>query len=161
MPDYSKSITKVKKEMPDVADVDVQPAGFLGSLFNRSGVRASASPWTGNVTYNPNEMGRLSPDEQENVFAHELTHSRQIRNTPYLQRFMNVGRSLLPGFLGGDEEYTQRPREMEAYQAERDRTSRLGLRNIPDPVSGARDIELLPNPDMSKRLAMFNRLRGR
>lgn len=161
---YKASINKVKKEMPDVSDVDVQPTGFFGRLLSgggdASGTRAVASPWTGNVSYNPGAMSKLSPDEMDNVFTHELTHSRQIRNTPYLGRAANVFKSMLPGFLGGDESYTQRPREMEAYQAERDRTARLGLRNMPDPVSGAKDIELLPTPDISKRQAMFNRLRG-
>ena len=159
MPDYTKAIRKVKQENPDVADVSIEPSGFL-SKFLSSGANASASPWTGNITYNPNMMNRMSPDEAENIFTHELTHSRQIKNTPYLQRFLNVGKSLLPGFAGGEEEYYQRPRELEAFQAEKDRTARMNLRNIPDPMTGRKDIELYKMPDISKRQAMFNRLRG-
>jgi hypothetical protein len=162
MPDYSANIKKIKQEMPDVSDVDVQPAGPIARFFSKAGSRATANPFTGNVTYYPQQMEAegLSPEAINNVFTHELTHSRQIQNTPLLQRFANVGRSLLPGFLGGDESYYERPREMEAYQAERDRTARLGLRNIPDPMTGARDIELPSPVNLSKRQAMFDRLRG-
>lgn len=162
MPDYLKAIKKVKQEMPDQSQTSVEPSGFLGKFLSR-GANASTNPFTGNVSYNPEVMQKMSPDEMENTFAHELTHSRQIQAKPWMQRFTDVGRSMLPGFLGGgDEEYYQRPREMEAYQAEKNRTSRLNLRGMQDPMTGARDINLpADNPmQISKRKAMFDRLRG-
>lgn len=154
MPDYIKATKKVRQEMPDVSNVPIEPAGFFGRLFGGN-ASATASPWTGNVSYNPEVMNRLSQDRAENVFAHELTHSRKIRNTPYLQRLMNVGRSMIPGM---EESYYNRPREMEAYQAERDRSTRLGLPNMPDPITGRRDIEL-PRALSPRRkvINMFNR----
>jgi len=162
MPDYIKAIKKVKKEMPDQAATGVEPSGFLGKFLSR-GANASTNPFTGNVSYNPDMMQRMSPDETENTFAHELTHSRQIQAKPYLNRFTDVMKSMVPRFMGGgDEEYYQRPREMEAFQAERDRTSRMGLRGMPDPTTGARDINLSSENPMiiSKRKAMFDRLKG-
>ena len=162
MPDYLKAIKKVKQEMPDQAATSVEPSGFLGRFMSR-GANASTNPFTGSVNYNPDVMQRLSPDEMENTFAHELTHSRQIQAKPWLQRFTDVGKSMLPGFLGGgEEEYYQRPREMEAFQAERDRTASHNLRGMPSPTTGQNDIDLPSENPMviSKRKAMFDRLKG-
>jgi hypothetical protein len=160
-PDYPAAIKKVRAENPDVADVDIQPSGFLSKFLSR-GANASASPWTGNVDYNPEVMNNLSQDEAENTFTHELQHARQTRAQPYLTRAGNVMKSLLPGFLGGEEEYYERPREMEAYQSERNRTGRLNLRDMRDPMTGRSDINLPSESPMviSKRKAMFDQLRG-
>jgi len=162
MPDYNKVIKKVKQEMPDQAATSVEPSGFLGKFLSR-GANASTSPWTGNVSFNPEMMDKMSPDEMENTFTHELTHSRQIQEKPWMNRFLDVGKSMLPGFLGGgDESYYQRPRELEAFQAEKDRTLSHNIRNMPDPMNARRDIEL-PREDtmqISKRKAMFDRLKG-
>ena len=162
MPDYLKAIQKVKKEMPDQAQTSIEPSGFLGKFMSR-GANASTNPFTGNVNYNPEAMQFDSPEENENTFAHELTHSRQIQAKPYLTRFTDVAKSMLPGFLGGGEEdYYHRPRELEAFQAEKDRTSRMGLRGMPDPMTNRGDIELPKDNLMqiSKRKAMFDRLKG-
>lgn len=137
--------------MPDVSNVSIEPAGFFGKLLGGQAI-ATTSPWTGNVTYNPDIMSKLRPEEVENTLTHELTHSRQILGTPAWQRPINVIKSLLPGF---DEPYYQRPREMEAWQAERDRSMRLGLRDMTDPQTGGQDIELPPPSRRRKTLAMF------
>lgn len=162
MPDYNKVIKKVKQEMPDQAATSVEPSGFLGRFLSR-GANASTNPFTGSVSFNPDMMDKMSPDEMENTFTHELTHSRQVQDTPFLSRFGNVAKSMLPGFLGGgDEEYYQRPRELEAFQAEKNRTLSHNLRDMPDPMNARRDINLPSESPMaiSKRKAMFDRLRG-
>lgn len=148
MPDYSLPIKKVRQEMPDQAETPIEPAGPIGRFFGGNAI-ATASPWTGSVSYNPEAMSKLSPPEIENTLAHELTHSRQIQNTPYWQRPLNVIRSMIPGM---DESYYQRPREMEAYQTERDRNLRLG-QSLPDPVTGGQDIQL---PPVSRRRSVLD-----
>lgn len=156
MPDILAAIKKVRGEQPDQADTSIEPAGFFGRLLGGK-ADASASPWTGAVTYNEPNMDKLSQPQAENVIAHELTHSRQIQNTPYLGRLANVVKSMIPGL---DESYYQRPREMEAYQTERDRNMRLG-QNLPDPASGATDIQLPPPSSRRKMMAMFTNDRGK
>lgn len=152
MPDLAKSIAKIRKEMPDQANTPIEPQGFFGRMFTNPQARATASPWTGNVSYNPEAMSQLTPDQADNVFTHELTHSRQVQQMPYLQRLMGVGRAMIPGM---EENYWQRPRELEAYQAEKDRSTRLGLPNMEDPISGARDIELPAPSQRRKVMSMF------
>jgi hypothetical protein len=152
VPDYEKSIKKVRAENPDVADVAVKPGNWFDRMMTAKGVRATASPWTGNVTYFPERMASEGMDENqiENTLTHELTHSRQTRAMNPLQRLFAVGRSI----LGGEEEYGQRPRELEAFQAEKDRSRRLGLR-VPSPYTGARDIQLPPMSARRKALDTF------
>lgn len=149
MPDYPKSIKKVKAENPDVANVAVKPGNWLDRMMTGKNVRATASPWTGNVTYFPERMARegMNDDQIENALTHELTHSRQTRAMNPFQRIFSVGRSML-----GEEPYAQRPRELEAFQSEKDRSKRLGL-SLPDPYTGAKDI---PLPPMSKRRALID-----
>jgi len=143
MPDYKKSIQKIKQENPDVADASFSEAGPIARFFANKSARAIANPFTGNVTYFPDRMASMPEEEAENVFHHELQHTRQIRGMNPLQRLMMVGKSML-----GEEEYSQRPRELEAFQAEKDRSRRLGLNSMPDPYTGATDIQL---PAMSPR----------
>lgn len=150
MPDINASIQKIKEENPDQASTPVQPAGFFGKLL-AGNAEATTSPWTGAVSYNQEKMNNLSAPEQENILTHELVHSRQIQQTPYINRLANFAKSMIPGM---DESYYNRPREMEAYQAERDRNMRLG-QQMPDPISGAKDIELPPVSPRRKIMAMF------
>lgn len=149
MPDYEKSIKKIRAENPDVADVDISPAGPIARFFAKKNARAIANPFTGNVTYFPERMSAMSEPEAENVFAHELQHTRQTRAMNPLQRLMSLGRSML-----GEEEYGMRPRELEAFQVEKDRSRRMGY-NLPDPYTGARDIQLPPMSARRKVLDTF------
>lgn len=156
MPDYEKQIKKVRAENPDVADVAIKPAGFMAKLFANKSARAIANPFTGNVTYFPERMASMSEPEQENVFHHELQHSRQARASSPLQKLMAIGKNV----LGMEEEYSRRPRELEAFQAEKDRSRRLGL-NLPDPYTGARDIQLPPMSARRKPLDYYAEERRR
>jgi hypothetical protein len=156
VPDYKAAIKKVREEQPDVAQIPIEPAGFLGRILGGRN-EAVTNPFTGSVSYNPANMEKLSPEQTENIFAHELTHSRQVQNTPYFSRLTNVMRSMIPG---QDESYYQRPREMEAFQTERDRNLRYGY-SQPDPITQARDIELPPVSPRRKMMAMFTNDRNR
>lgn len=126
--------------MPDVKKVKVSPreSSFLTRFMMPRGATAVTNPFTGNITYNPEVMAGYTPDELEQVIAHELTHVRQTQNTPW---WKTAGEIFSMPF---EEEYYKRPREMEAYQAERDRATRLKLPNMVDPVHGTRDIYLRP-----------------
>jgi hypothetical protein len=131
------SIKKIRGENPDLANTSIEPVGWLGRMLMGS-AEAITNPWTGNVSYDPNKMQQLSPNENENILTHELTHARQVGNTPYLQRLMGVGRSM----LGMDDSYYDRPRELEAFQSERNRTLSQKLPDMKDPVTGRGDIQL-------------------
>lgn len=148
---------KVLAEMPDVKPVSVGPSNsILSTLLGipRQAV-AVTNPFTGNVSYNPELLGSMNQDELENTLAHEFTHSRQAQNTPWLS---TVKRMFMPntnappkGATGPyDTPYYWTPEEMQAFQTERDRTSRLKL-NVSDPVYGSMDI---PLPSMKTRKKM-------
>ena len=159
---------KVSGEMPGVKKVSVSPSGgsILSKMFMPRGAYAVTNPFTGNITYNPDVMAGLSRDEMENVLAHEMTHVKQTQNTPWWKTAMEIPASL----FGIDEKvpegadsthndpYYWRPREMEAFQAERDRAERLKLPYFRDPISGMGDIDLRapvsPSSEMLKKRGM-------
>jgi|SRR5882672_7624015 len=156
MPDILAAIKKVKGEQPDQADTSVEPRGLFGRLLGGNS-QATTNPFTGSISYNPEALNKLSPPELENLMVHELTHSRQVQQTPYLQRLGSVMQSMIPGI--GNEDYYQRPREMEAFQAERNRSMQQG-QSVPDPASGATDINLPAPSPRRKILGMFTNDRG-
>jgi hypothetical protein len=129
-------IKKVRGENPDMAGTSIQPAGPISQtvMGNASGF---ANPLTGNIYYDPNAYQGMSPDIRENALTHELMHSRQINNQSYLDRLMNAGRN----FFTPPEPYYERPNEMGAFQAERDRSLSHHL-DTPDPITGRTDIQL-------------------
>lgn len=135
---------KVLGEMPDVKPVDVSPtSGLLDTLLGmRKTTQAITNPFTGNVHYNPAALTGATPDEIEQMLAHEFTHSRQAQTTPWYKTAYNAFMPQGP--------YAQRPYEMDAFQTEKDRASRLGL-SMPDPVTGAMDIAL-PSPNLRKKM---------
>jgi len=149
LPTFEESLGNVRSEMPDVSNVPVQPYGFLGKAF-MSGSQAFTNPLTGSVYYNPERIQQGNPNDTENMLTHELTHSRQVLGQPFSQRLMGVARSLLPA---GDS-YQERPNEMAAFQAERDRTLSHHL-DMPDPMTMRTDITL----PVSKRRAILDRNR--
>jgi uncharacterized protein YqgQ len=145
MPDYEKSIKKIRQENPDVADAKIEPASWFARLVTPNTVRATASPWTGDISYFPERIYNqgMGDDEVENLFTHELQHTRQTRGMGVLDKLRQLGRNM----LGQEEPYRERPRELEAFQAEKDRTLRNRL-SVREPYTGARDIQL---PAMSAR----------
>jgi hypothetical protein len=119
---------RVQQEMPDVADAPVEPMGWLGKLI--SGVKgkmagatvaAVTSPF-GSISYDPAVMQQSSPSEQEDMLAHELTHIRQQRRQSPLERIASTVKEVFTP----PEPYGRQPDELEAYQAENDRSVQQG-----------------------------------
>lgn len=147
-----RALAKVQGEMPDVKKVSVSPGGgILSKLFLPKSTLAVTNPFTGNITYDPAEMMNISPDEQENTIAHELTHVRQTQNQPWYKTLMSMVSPVerAPNIASGsmDSAYAWRPSEMEAFQTERDRTLAHHLPNMRDPQTQMGDIMLVkPRP---------------
>lgn len=149
-----RAYQKVSKEMPNVKPITVSPSNLslLTKLFTPRGANAVSNPFTGNMTYNPSmiqDMG-YSPFDQEQITAHELTHSGQTQTTPWYKtlgeifsRDEKVPQGIRPGSTLNNP-YYWRPRELEAYQAERDRATRLKQPDYVDPILGTRNIQLRP-----------------
>jgi len=146
-----RALQKVLGEMPDVKRVSATPRGssFMSKMFMPRGANAVTNPFTGNITYNPEMMQDMNSDELEQTMAHELSHVRQTQNIPWWKiasEILAPDEKVPPGqTYPKDDPYYWRPREMEAFQFERDRANRLKLPNQVDPVLGTRDIPLRPN----------------
>jgi len=137
----ARALLKIHGEMPDV-NPTVTPS--TGSILTRflmpRGSLAVTNPFTGNITYNPEAMQGMNQNEIENTLTHEMTHSRQAQTTPFYQVLFNA----LKQGLGMGYSYNQRPEEMEAFQAERNRTLAQHLPWMRDPQSGMGDYILPP-----------------
>lgn len=120
---------KVQAEMPDVKASAPNPNPNLAM-----NIAGRTDPLTGNVDYNPFLMQTMSPDDREQTMAHELTHVKQRQEHPIM--------SLLKSFMPQGD-YQNRDNEMEAFQAERNRSLAHRL-SVPDPQTGATDIQLPP-----------------
>lgn len=141
--------TKVRAEMPAVANVPVEPMGGLDSLIasakeklvgGGSSVAALAHPsggilnsgGPGAVAYDPQVLAQMSQGSREDTVAHELRHIQQNHEdydgkgliARLLQRYQDFKESRLP--------YGQQPHELDAYQFEGDRAVREG--RTPDPT---------------------------
>jgi len=163
-----RAYQKVSKEMPDVKPVTVSPRGasFMTSMFMPKGAYAVTNPFTGNITYNPDTMADQSQQDMEQTIAHELTHTRQSQGGGILGHLRDVGDQMVQnvkGIWGGNEDkvpagispnspyhdpYYWRPREMAAFQAERDRALNQHF-SAPDPIDQSRDI-MLPGPPIKR-----------
>lgn len=135
------AIKKVRGENPNMAGTSIEPAGWLGNqILSGLGASGVTNPMTGSIIYDPAAYQQMSPDLRENSLTHELAHAKQIQDMSYWNRLSN----LFSSFLTPPEPYNERPNEMGAFQAERDRSLSRGL-NLPDPVTGRTDIQL-PSP---------------
>lgn len=122
-------LDKVQAEMPNVKN-----KGMTSNQNLPMNIAARTSNLTGNIDYNPFVLQTMSPDERENTITHEMTHVGQRQEHP----IMSLIRQILP-----QPEYQQRDDEMQAFQAERNRSLAKRL-SVPDPQSGATDIQLPP-----------------
>ena len=127
-------LAKIQAEMPNV-----RPTALSSNPKLPTNVAARTDPLGGSMEYNPFMLQTMSPAERENTVAHEMTHVKQQQETPFLRQLYN---QIMPQ---GD--YNTRSNEMEAFQAERDRSLRNHF-SLPDPQSGATDIQL---PSMRKK----------
>lgn len=154
-----RALAKVQGEMPDVKKISVTPStsSMLPGIFMPRGADAVTNPFSGNVTYNPDMMQGQSPHDMEQILTHEMTHVGQTQNTPWYSILgdmfkpdVKVPQGITPGSTL-DNPYYWRPREMEAYQAERNRASKYKTPDFVDPVLGTRDI-MLPSPRRNKKI---------
>jgi hypothetical protein len=145
-----RALKKVQSENPGTKQVTVSPSTSspITSLMMPRGSMAVTNPFTGNITYNPDMMQGQSPTDMEQTLQHELTHVKQTQDTPWWK----VAASLftpdekvpagVPTNSPLNDPYQWRPREMEAFQSERDRAGRVGISGYADPVTGSRDLQL-------------------
>jgi hypothetical protein len=120
MPDINSQIEQAKQALKTqgypVDQGDIQPMGFLDKLMgNDKRTYATTSPWTGKVSYSPETLGTLGQNDINSTLAHELTHTKQVQNLPFMDRMVNGLKSFLP-----QPAYHDRPNEQEAFQAEKD-----------------------------------------
>lgn len=143
-----RAYNKVSAEMPNIKRVSVTPreSSFLSKFFMPRGATAITNPFTGNINYNPEIVRGLSDDELEQIMAHELTHVGQTQNQPWYRTIADIFKrdeqvpQGIPSASNLNMPYYWRPREMEAFQAEKNRNPNM----YSDPMSGARDI-LIPS----------------
>ena len=145
------AFTKVKGEYPNIKPVSISPSdSFLSRCMMPKNSLATTNPLTGNIMYNPAMMEGQSQTDIEQTLAHELRHSQQAQNTPW---WKSLYQQIMPGPGVPDyvpqnsplnSPYHWRPAEMDAFQAERDRASKMGL-SVTDPETGAMDIPLPSN----------------
>lgn len=146
-PEMQQGISIARREIPNMAPV--QPYGFFSRLLQPK-AQAYASP--GRTLYlNPNQMQGLSPQDVADTILHEQEHVNQMN-----QRGYGAGRELLNQMFGGGPTlpYGQRPDEMAAFQAEKNRRYAMGRPQTPIPsftnpgqyIIPPSDINL-PNPN--------------
>lgn len=150
-----RAYSKVSKEMPGVKKISVTPSNstMMGRIFTARGANAVSNPFTGNMTYNPDMINGMGYNQfdKEQILAHEMTHTAQTQNTPWyktLGEIFSRDEKVPAGIKDTsvlNNPYYWRPRELEAYQAERDRATRLHQPNYVDPIYGTRDIPLPSN----------------
>lgn len=167
-----RALAKVQAENPSTKKVSVSPSdapsNFITRMMMPRGSMATTNPFTGNITYNRDAMQGQSPFDMEQTLTHELTHTRQTQDTPWYKIASSlfapdekVPAGISPNSPLNDP-YQWRPREMEAFQNERDRATRMG-KPISDPVLGSMDIPLpsmgvntAPSSDKLKKLVGGN-----
>jgi len=117
-PEMEEGIQIARKENPNLAPV--QSYGLLSRLLQP---RAQAYTSPGRSIYlNPSTLQGQSPQDVADTITHEQQHVSQMGNRGY-----GPTRELLYQMFGSDNlPYHQRPDEIEAFQAERLRRSRMG-----------------------------------
>jgi len=118
-PEIQEGVNIARKENPNMAPVE--PYGFFSRLLQPN-AQAYASP--GRSLYvNPTQMQGLSPQDVADTLTHEQQHINQMQNRGY-----GPGMELLHQMFGNNSRlpYGQRPDEMDAFQAEKNRRYSMG-----------------------------------
>jgi len=106
------------KEAPDIATTPIQPYGALSRLTAPQ-AEGYVVPGFGKTIYiNPELMKGKSDQEVADTLLHELTHVRQNKSRSVIDNILQT--------FGQQGPYGQRPDEMEAFQAEADRRTKMG-----------------------------------
>lgn len=123
-PEMQEGINIARREIPDLAPV--KPYGFFSRMLTP---KADAYVSPGNSIYmNPAaNMGR-SPQEIADIITHEQEHVKQQRQSPY-----GATGQLLRRIIPSNTPYAERPEEMAAFQAEKERRYRMGRPQMPIP----------------------------
>lgn len=116
-PEMKQGIEIARKEMPDMAPVE--PFGFFSRLMH-----PKAQGWTsfGNTIYlNPKTTSGYGygPQDIADVLVHEQEHVRQNKAIGPTKHFLNL-------MFGPSLPYGQRPDELAAFQAEKNRRYAMG-----------------------------------
>ena len=123
----AQGIAIAQRENPDLADV--QPYGPI-SLALLGQAQGYVSPRQ-TIYLNPGQLEGLSPEDVADTILREQTHVRQMRARGG-SSLAELGRQILPG--DGRLPYGQRPDEMAAFQAEKDRRYAQGRAQTPIPA---------------------------
>lgn len=116
-PDIQQGIAIAQKENPNLAPI--QMYGPISRTL-MSGAQGYTSP-AGTIYLNPDQLQGFSPQDIADTIIHENTHATQMQNrggNPLMEFFREM--------RGASEPYGQRPDEMEAFQAEKDRRAKMG-----------------------------------
>lgn len=105
-PDFDPSIVGPKTGFPGVGMMQVPP-----------GAQAAATPF-GNIRYDPAALEGQQPEDVADTLLHEYTHVKQMQPRGVVGQILQMVSERLP--------YGQRPDEIEAWQAERNRRARMG-----------------------------------
>jgi hypothetical protein len=106
-PGFDPSIVGPKTALPLVGTFQVPP-----------GAQAAATPF-GNIRYDPTQLEGQSAQDVADTLLHEYTHVKQMKPRGVIGQILQmVTEKNLP--------YGQRPDEIEAWQAERQRRNRMG-----------------------------------
>lgn len=119
-PNVMQQIAEARKllssEAPDINTTPIQPYGPISKLLMR-GAEAYVSPM-GTIYANPDVLQDRRPQEIADTLLHELTHVRQMKERSPIQRIVE--------YFNQRGAYGQRPDEMEAFQAEANRRTKMG-----------------------------------
>jgi hypothetical protein len=155
-PEIEQGLAIARKEMPDLANVEMY--GPLSRLL-LSGAKGYASP-AGTIYLNPAQLAGHSSEDVADTLTHEQEHVNQIKSrggNPLTEAFRNsiIGRAFNQGY----EPYHRSPDEMQAFRAEdkrRRNMNRGGTTAIPSFETGEyyapRDIRLRP-PEQQQSIA--------
>lgn len=143
-PEMEEGINIARQENPNLA-----PVNTYGPLSRMMMPNANAYTSPGREIYlNPTTMTGYNPQEVADTLTHEQTHVNQMQDRGY-----GPTRELLNTIFGGSSEpYGQRPDEIEAFQSEQRRQSRMGRTPGVKPSFGTGEMFVprgdihLPNP---------------
>lgn len=118
-PNVQEGLRLLQQEEANFDPSIVRPksGGIIGAFHVPKGAEASATPF-GNIRVDTGMMVGKNPQEVADTLLHEYTHVKQMKPRGVIGQILHI--------LGEDLPYGQRPDEMEAFQAEADRRTRMG-----------------------------------
>lgn len=115
-PVVQEATKRLAADAPDIQKTPVKAFGALSKLLMPH-AEAYVSPM-GTIYANQDRLKDQDPETVADTLLHELTHVRQKNSRTPFQTLME--------YFNQQGAYGQRPDEMEAFQAEADRRTRMG-----------------------------------